>query len=58
MTCIHLIQTGRIPSYAIIGQRKKKKFQLGDEVQIRMMKVDLDKRQIDFTSLSYRRLCP
>lgn len=39
-------------NYAIIGQRKKKKFQLGDEVQIRVKKVDLDKRQIDFTLLS------
>lgn len=38
-------------NYAIIGQRKKKKFQLGDEVQIRVKKVDLDKRQIDFTLL-------
>ncbi|MGK6351121.1 ribonuclease R [Parapedobacter sp. DT-150] len=36
-------------NYAIIGQRKKKKYQLGDEVQIRVKKVDLAKRQIDFT---------
>lgn len=39
-------------NYAIIGQRKKKKYQLGDEVQIRVKKVDLDKRQIDFTLIS------
>lgn len=38
-------------NYAIIGQRKKKKYQLGDEVQIKVKKVDLDKRQIDFTLL-------
>lgn len=39
-------------NYAIIGLRKKKKFQLGYEVQIRVKKVNLDKRQIDFTLLS------
>ncbi|UIR54708.1 ribonuclease R [Sphingobacterium sp. SRCM116780] len=39
-------------NYAIIGQRKKKKYQLGDEVQIKVKKVDLDKRQIDFTLIS------
>ncbi|WP_437921668.1 ribonuclease R [Sphingobacterium sp. LRF_L2] len=39
-------------NYAIIGQRKKKKYQLGDEVQIKVKKVDLEKRQIDFTLLS------
>lgn len=35
-------------NYCIIGQRKKKKYQLGDEVTIRVKKVDLSKRQIDF----------
>lgn len=39
-------------NYAIIGRRKKKTYQLGDEVQIRIKKVDLEKRQIDFTLLS------
>ncbi len=39
-------------NYAIIGQRKKKKYQLGDEVQIMVKKVDMDKRQIDFTLIS------
>lgn len=39
-------------NYAIIGQRKKKTYQLGDEVQIKVKKVDLEKRQIDFTLLS------
>ncbi|NGM63287.1 ribonuclease R [Sphingobacterium sp. SGG-5] len=38
-------------NYAIIGQRKKKVYQLGDEVQIKVKKVDLEKRQIDFTLL-------
>ncbi|MET4081838.1 ribonuclease R [Pedobacter sp. UYP30] len=36
-------------NYCIIGQRKHKKYQLGDEVMIRVKKVDLSKRQIDFT---------
>lgn len=36
-------------NYCIIGQRKKKKYQLGDEVKISVKKVDLSKRQIDFT---------
>lgn len=38
-------------NYCIIGQRKKKKYQLGDEVQIKVKKVDLSKRQIDFILL-------
>jgi ribonuclease R len=38
-------------NYCIVGQRKKKKYQLGDEVQIKVKKVDLSKRQIDFTLL-------
>ncbi len=36
-------------NYSIIGQRKKKIYQLGDEVTIKVKKVDLAKRQIDFT---------
>jgi len=36
-------------NYCIIGQRRKKKFQLGDEVTISVKKVDLGKRQIDFS---------
>lgn len=39
-------------NYAIIGKRKKKKYQLGDEVRIKVKKVDLVKRQIDFTLVS------
>jgi len=35
-------------NYCIIGQRRKKKYQLGDEVTIMVKKVDLAKRQIDF----------
>lgn len=39
-------------NYAIIGQRRRKVYQLGDEVQIKVKKVDLEKRQIDFILLS------
>jgi len=38
-------------NFCIVGQRKHKKYQLGDEVQIKVKKVDLSKRQIDFTLL-------
>lgn len=36
-------------NYAIIGQRKKKIYRLGDEVKIRVKHVDLTKKQIDFS---------
>jgi ribonuclease R len=36
-------------NYCIIGQRRKNKYQLGDEVKILVKKVDLAKRQIDFS---------
>ncbi len=36
-------------NYAIIGQRKKKRYQLGDEVKIKVTSVDLTKKQIDFS---------
>ena len=36
-------------NYAIIGQRKKKVYQLGDEIRIKVKKVDLTKKQIDFS---------
>ncbi|RZK73702.1 MAG: ribonuclease R, partial [Pedobacter sp.] len=36
-------------NYCIVGQRKNKKYQLGDEVKVKVKKVDLAKRQIDFT---------
>jgi ribonuclease R len=39
-------------NYCIIGQRRKKKYQLGDEVTITVKKVDLGNRQIDFTLLN------
>ncbi|WP_100340998.1 ribonuclease R [Mucilaginibacter auburnensis] len=36
-------------NFAIIGQRKKKIYRLGDEVQIKVKQVDLTKKQIDFS---------
>lgn len=39
-------------NYAIIGQRKKKIYQLGDAVRIRVKNVDLTKKQIDFSLVS------
>ena len=36
-------------NYAIIGQRKKKVYRLGDEVKIKVKNVDLTKKQIDFS---------
>lgn len=39
-------------NYAVIGRRKKKVYQLGDEVQIKVKRVDLAKRQVDFVLLS------
>src|ERR1700754_2758037 len=36
-------------NYAIIGQRKRKIYQLGDEVRIKVKNVDLTKKQIDFS---------
>jgi ribonuclease R len=36
-------------NYCIVGQRKKHKYQLGDEVKVKVKKVDLSKRQIDFS---------
>ena len=35
-------------NYCIVGQRFKRKYQLGDEVTIRVKKVELTKKQIDF----------
>lgn len=39
-------------NFCIVGQRKKKIYQLGDEVNILVKKVELAKRQIDFTLLT------
>ncbi len=34
--------------YCIIGERTKNTFRIGDEVRVRLIKVDIEKRQIDF----------
>ena len=34
--------------YAILGRNKKKRFRLGDKVRIKVERVDVDKRQVDF----------
>ena len=38
-------------NYAIIGQRTKKIYQLGDKVRVKLTGVDLEKKQIDFELL-------
>lgn len=39
-------------NYQIVGQRKKKKYQLGDPVKVMVKKVDLSRRQIDMSLVS------
>ena len=34
--------------YSLIGKKTKRKFQLGDKVQIKVKRVDLDQKQIDY----------
>jgi ribonuclease R len=34
--------------YRIVGQNKGREFQLGDEIQVRLTRVDTDERQLDF----------
>jgi ribonuclease R len=34
--------------YAIFGRNNKKRFRLGDSVKVKIAKVDVDKRQVDF----------
>jgi ribonuclease R len=36
-------------NYSIIGKRNKKVYQLGDAVVIKIMRADLEKKQLDFT---------
>ncbi|MDR2853821.1 MAG: ribonuclease R, partial [Prevotellaceae bacterium] len=36
-------------NYCLEGRRHHRRFQLGDEVQIRVTRADLDKKQLDFT---------
>ncbi|MFH1825318.1 MAG: ribonuclease R [Candidatus Firestonebacteria bacterium] len=38
--------------YTFIGRRKNKRYRLGDSVKVKVMKVDLDKKQIDLQIVS------
>jgi ribonuclease R len=38
-------------NYCIIGQSKGKKYQLGDPVRVKLIRADLEKKQIDFLML-------
>ena len=38
--------------HSITGRSKKKKFQLGDSVTIKIEEVNIDKKQIDFSLIS------
>ena len=35
-------------THALVGEKNKKKYQLGDQVQVKVKKADLIKRQLDF----------
>lgn len=39
-------------NFCIVGERSKKKFQLGDAITIRIAKANLEKKQLDFTLAS------
>ena len=34
--------------YALVGEKTKKKYQLGDPVSVQVKKADLEKRHLDF----------
>ena len=35
-------------NYALVGEKTKKKYQLGDIVKVQVKKADLEKRHLDF----------
>lgn len=41
--------------YAVIGQRTKKMYQLGDEVYVKVKNADLVKKHLDFTMLGHKK---
>ena len=52
--CAHLgddFYTYNQKAYALVGERKKKKFTLGDKVNIKLVAADLTARQLDFELL-------
>lgn len=40
--------------YAVVGQKKNKVYQLGDEIYVRVKNADLVKKHLDFTMLGHR----
>jgi ribonuclease R len=34
--------------YSLIGKRKKKQYRLGDKIQVKLVRADLDKSELDF----------
>ena len=34
--------------YALIGRKSKKQFRLGDKVQVKLIRVDIEKSELDF----------
>ena len=41
--------------YAVVGQRSKKVYQLGDEVYVKVKNADLVKKHLDFTMLGHEK---
>ena len=37
-------------NYSLIGKRSKKRFRLGDKLVVKLVRVDLDKLELDFTT--------
>ena len=35
-------------NYCIVGKRNKKRYRLGDKVNVRLIRVDEEKREVDF----------
>lgn len=42
-------------NYALIGKRKKKRYRLGDKVQVQVVRVDPEEREIDFVLVKKQR---
>lgn len=40
--------------YAIVGKRTKKQFRLGDKIQVKLVRVDEDRSELDFTILELK----